>query len=253
MTITVEKENAIATITLNHPPVNAITFAMLNELVTALDTLDGDDSVRVIVITGAGDQMFSAGADFQEFASDRVREFQQQGVAVFNLIERFRKPVIAAINGGAFGGGFELALACHLRFMADRAELAFTEVRLGIAPGWGGTQRLPRLIGRTRALELLLTGDRIEAQDARIFGLVNRVTTPADLMRETQAFAARLAQGAPLAMAAIMDSVVRGADMPLTDGLTLEGNYALELGETEDALIGVTSFLQRQEPKFKGR
>ncbi len=251
--LTLEKENAVATITLDHPPVNAMNLALLNELQTALNEIENDESVRAVVITGAGEKQFSAGADFQEFAGERVREFQQQGVTVFNAIEHFRKPILAAINGGAYGGGFELALSCHLRFMADTAQLALTEVKLGIMPGWGGTQRLPRLIGRTRALEYLLTGHRINPPDALNFGLVNRVVTSADLLNETKAFAARLAKGAPLAMAAIIDSVTRGLETTIAEGIKIESAHALELGQSQDAIIGVLSFMQKKEPQFKGK
>jgi len=252
-TLNLETANAVATITLNHPPVNALSLAMLRELDAALIELERDESVRVVVITGGAAKQFSAGADFQEFSGDSVREFQRTGVALFDVIEHFRKPIIAAINGGAYGGGFELAMSCHLRFMADSAQLAVTEVKLGIIPGWGGTQRLPRLIGRTRALEYLLTGERIAAQDALIYGLVNRVYTRDALLNETQAFAAKLAKGAPLAMAAIIDCVARGLELSLADGIAIESAHALELGQTEDALLGVMSFVQKTEPEFKGR
>ncbi len=248
-----ETENAVATLTLNHPPVNSLSLAMLHELDAALAEIERDESVRVVVITGGEVKQFSAGADFQEFANEGVREFQQKGVALFDFIEHFRKPVIAALNGGAYGGGFELALSCHLRFMADTAQLALTEVRLGIIPGWGGTQRLPRLIGRTRALEYLLTGERLNAPDALIFGLVNRVYTRESLSSETQAFAAKLAKGAPLAMAAIIDCVARGSELSLADGIAIESAHALELGQTEDAMTGVMSFVQKTEPQFQGR
>ena len=251
--LAVEKANGVALITLNHPPVNAISRAMLVELALEFDAVEVDDAVRVVVITGAGDKTFSAGADFREFAVEDVRDFQQRGAVLFDRIEHFRKPVIAALNCGAYGGGLELALCCHLRFMADTAEFAFTEVTLGIMPGWGDTQRLPRLVGRARALEYLLTGERVNAQDALICGLVNRVYKRSELLGETRTFAEKLAKGAPLAMAAILDAVVRGSDTTLAEGSRIESEYALSLGETEDALIGVTSFLQNQEPQFKGR
>ena len=242
----------VAVITLDRPPVNAISMALLLELERTLHQLDADAAVRVLVITGAGDKTFSAGADFQEFASDSVRDFLQKGAAVFTLVEQSRKPVIAAINGGAYGGGFELALACHLRFMADSARLASTEVRLGITPGWGSTQRLPRLIGRTRALQYLLTGDSMNAQDAAISGLVNQVTTSAELLTITLEFARRLARGAPLAMAAILDSVARGLDSTTAEGLRIEAAHALAVGESDDALTGIMSLAQGKQPEFRG-
>ena len=251
-TLSLTFDDGVALITLDRPPVNAISMTLLKELEQSLHQVDADPAARVLIITGAGDKTFSAGADFQEFASDSVRDFLQKGAAVFNLIEQFRKPVIAAINGGAFGGGFELVLACHLRFMADSAHLASTEVRLGITPGWGSTQRLPRLIGRTRALQYLLTGDRMNAQDAVIAGLVNQVTTRADLLPQTIEFARRLAKGAPLAMAAIIDSVARGLETTTAEGLRIEAAHALAVGESEDALIGIMSMAQGKQPEFHG-
>jgi enoyl-CoA hydratase/carnithine racemase len=251
-TLSLTIDDGVATITLDRPPVNAISMALLQELERCLQKVDRDVSARVLIITGAGDQTFSAGADFQEFASDSVRDFLQKGAAVFNLIEHFRKPVIAAINGGAYGGGFELVLACHLRFMADTAHLASTEVRLGITPGWGSTQRLPRLIGRTRALQYLLTGDRMNAQEAAISGLVNQVTTAAALLPETNEFARRLAKGAPLAMAAIIDAVARGLETTTEEGLRIEAAHALEVGQSEDAVIGIMSMAQGKQPEFRG-
>jgi enoyl-CoA hydratase/carnithine racemase len=252
-TLSVQIENGVALITLDRPPVNAISMSMLCELEQLLQQIDGDESARALIITGAGEKTFSAGADFQEFANDSVRDFLQKGAAIFSMIEHFRKPVIAAINGGAFGGGFELALACHLRFMADSAHLASTEVRLGISPGWGGTQRLPRLIGRTRALQYLLTGDHMNAEEAVICGLVNHVATRAGLLAESKEFAAKLAKGAPLAMAAIIDAVTRGLETTTDEGLRIEAAHALEVGQSEDALIGIMSAAQGQQPQFQGR
>ncbi len=248
-----ERDGGVAAITLDNPPVNAISMGVLAELEQALAEIDSDEAIRALIITGAGDKAFSAGADFRELASESVRQFQQKGLAVLDLVEQFRKPVIAAINAGAYGGGLELALSCHLRLMADTAKLAFTEVRLGIIPGWGGTQRLPRLIGRTRAMEYLLTGDSIDAQDAMIFGLVNGVAARADLLPEAKFLAKRLARGAPLAMAAVIDCVARGLQTTLAEGIQIESAHALELGQSEDALVGVISYVQKQEPQFKGR
>ena len=248
-----EREGGLATVTLSHAPVNAISALMLGELEQVLQEIDANAEIRCVLLTGASDKVFCAGADFREFAGEDVRAFQQKGAAIFTLIEQFRKPVIAAINGGAFGGGLELALACHLRYISSAAQLAFTEVRLGIIPGWGGTQRLPRLIGRTRALELLLTGDPINAQDALIYGLVNRVSLPNELLPEARQLGFRLARGAPLAMAAIIDCVGRGMQTTLAEGLQIESAHALELGQSEDALIGVMSMAQKKEPDFTGR
>ncbi|MBI5877759.1 MAG: enoyl-CoA hydratase/isomerase family protein [Chloroflexi bacterium] len=251
--LTYAKADGVATITLVHPPTNAISRAMLIELDQVLAAIEQDAATRAVLVTGSGERAFSAGADFREYASEEVEDFMRRGGELFTRIEHFPKPVLAAINGHAFGGGLELALACHLRFMVDSAELAFTEVTLGIMPGWGGTQRLPLLVGRARALEYLLTGDRWNAQDALIAGLVNRVYRGPELMESSRAFAQRLAAGAPLALSAILDAVVRGGELGIADGLHLEAAHALELGESEDAVIGVSAIVEGRLPRFIGR
>lgn len=251
--LTFETSDGVGVITLVHPPTNAISRAMLVELDQVLSIVEEDNALRAVVITGQGERTFSGGADFREYASADVEDFLQRGAALFSRIEHFPKPVLAALNGSAFGGGLELALACHLRFMADGAELAFTEVMLGIMPGWGGTQRLAQLAGRARALEYLLTGDRLNAQDAMIAGVVNRVHRGPELMDAAMAYAKRLAAGAPLALAAILDAVVRGAELGVADGMRLEAAHALELGESEDAVIGVSAMVEGRAPRFIGR
>ncbi len=249
----IEKEDRYALITLDHPPANAISMAMVNELSAILDELEQDDEVRAILLTGAGDRFFSAGADVKEFGSVDPTTQMDRGHALFNRIEAFPKPVIVALNGLALGGGLELAMSAHIRLAADTAEVGQPEIRLGIIPGWGGTQRLPRLIGRTRALELLLTGDRISAEEALRLGLVNRVAPKDQLLTEAKALAARLAKGPPLAMRAIIDVVRRGLEVPLEQGLAIEKEAALAVTSSEDAGIGIMAFLTKQEPHFKGK
>lgn len=248
-----ERRGRTALLRLDHPPANAISRALLFELDQVLDLLGADAETRTLVITGTGDKVFSAGADFREAAGEDVADFVRRGAALFDRIEHFHKPVIAALNGDAFGGGLELALACHLRFMSDAAQLAFTEVGIGLMPAWGATHRLARLAGRARALEWLLSGERIDAQDALIAGVVNRIYRAPELLPSTLAFAAQLADGAPLAMAAILDAVVRGAELPPEEAQRVEAEHALALGESEDAVIGVTALAEGKPPQFTGR
>jgi len=249
----VEKQDGYALITLDHPPANAISMAVISELTAILDELEQDDEVRAILLTGAGERFFSAGADVKEFGSVDPATQMDRGHALFNRIEAFPKPVIVALNGMALGGGLELAMSAHIRLAADTAEMGQPEIRLGIIPGWGGTQRLPRLIGRSRALELLLTGERISAKEALHLGLVNRVVPKDNLLAEAKALAGRLAKGPPLAMRAIIDVVRRGLDVPLEEGLAIEKGAALAVASSEDAGIGIMAFLTKQEPQFKGR
>lgn len=249
----VEKEAGYALITLDHPPANAISSAVVNELTAILDELEHDDEVRAVLMIGAGERFFSAGADVKEFGSVDPATQMEGGHALFNRIEAFPKPFVVALNGMALGGGLELAMAAHIRLAADTAQVGQPEIRLGIIPGWGGTQRLPRLIGRSRALELLLTGERISAQEAQRLGLVSRVVPRENLLAEGKALAARLAKGPPVAMRAIIDAVGRGLDVPLAEGLAIEKEAALATSKSEDAGIGVMAFLTKQEPQFKGK
>jgi enoyl-CoA hydratase/carnithine racemase len=248
-----EKQDNVALLTINRPSANAISVGVLKELAQLLDELEQDDTTRVIVITGAGARFFSAGADVKEFGAVDLGEQVALGERVFRSIEAFNKPIIAAVNGLALGGGCELALACHLRFAADTAQFGQPEVKLGIIPGWGGTQRLSRLIGKTRALEYLLTGDRISAADAERFGLVNRMVPAAQLVDETVAFARKLARGAPLAQRAILECVDVGLTRGFDTGSDLEREKFIWIGTTEDAGTGFAAFMMKTEPEFKGK
>ncbi len=248
-----EQSEHVALLTLNRPSANAISGGVLTELSQILDELETDESTRVVVITGAGERFFSAGADIKEFGAVDVAYQVGLGQTVFRRIEAFTKPVIAAVNGLALGGGCELALACHLRFAADTAQFGQTEVQLGIIPGWGGTQRLPRLIGKTRALEYLLTGERFSAADAERFGMVNRVVPQAQLIEQTLAFARRLARGAPLAQRAILQCVDVGLTQGDAAGSELERERFTWIGTTEDAGTGIAALLMKTEPEFKGK
>ena len=255
--LTLERAPAIAILTINRPKVlNALNMATLRELRTALTALQQDPAVRCVVITGAGDKSFVAGADINEFAGLSPaggREQARLGQEVFALIERLGKPVVAAINGYALGGGCELAMACTLRIAADTARLGQPEINLGLIPGYAGTQRLSRLIGTGRALELLLTGDQVSAAEAHRLGLVNRVVAAADLMSEARALAATLAGKAPLAVEFILDAVHRGVQLPLRDGEALEATLFGLVASSEDMREGTRAFLDKRKPEFKGK
>lgn len=233
---------------------NSINSGLLEELNDILDKLTQSQEARVLVITGAGEKAFSAGADITEFAE--IRAGKRRAVNVHDLffkIENYSKPVIAAINGYALGGGCELAMSCHLRIAAQEAKIGLPEVRLGIIPGWGGTQRLPRLIGKAKALELMLTGDHISAEEAMRLGLVNKVVPRAEVMDEARKLAGRLASGAPLAMQAILRAVTKGLEVPIEEGIKFEREGVALVFSSEDAKEGSKAFLEKRAPVFLGR
>ncbi|MEW6243689.1 MAG: enoyl-CoA hydratase-related protein [Bacillota bacterium] len=255
-TIIVEKEARIAVITINRPPANALNAEAIAEIRQALTELEQDDEVRAIIFTGAGNYIFIAGADIGQFTTldmEKGLELIKAGQETFTAIELLKKPVIAAINGLCLGGGMELAMACDFRIMADSAKMGQPEINLGIIPGWGGTQRLPRLVGKTRAMELLLTGDQIKSQDALRYGLVNKVVPDNELMATAKNIARRLSMQAPLAIAAIKKVVFDGLGMDLRSALALEGETFIEVFQTEDAQEGIRAFLGKRRPQFKGK
>jgi enoyl-CoA hydratase len=253
----IERDEAVATLTINRPKVlNALNMETLDELRRAILELKHDDGVRAIVITGAGEKSFIAGADINELAVQSPvtgREHAIRGQHVLDLIEHMGKPVIAAINGYALGGGCELAMACTIRIAADTARLGQPEINLGIVPGYAGTQRLARIVGRGRALELLLTGDQITAQEAHRLGLVNRVVPAADLLREAKAFAATLAAKAPIAIRYILESVHKGLEMPFPQAQIFEATLFGLVASTDDMREGTKAFLEKRKPTFQGR
>jgi enoyl-CoA hydratase len=255
--ILVERDGGVATVTINRPKVlNALSTQTLDELRRAILALKYDDGVRVVIITGAGDKSFIAGADINELSQQTPtggREHALRGQHVFDLIENMGKPVIAAINGYALGGGCELAMACTIRIAADTAKLGQPEINLGIIPGYGGSQRLSRLVGRGRALELLLTGDQISAADAYRIGLVNRVVTGANLMGEARKAAQALAAKAPIAVRYIIDAVNKGLQMPFPDAQVFEATLFGLVAATEDMREGTKAFLEKRKPEFKGK
>lgn len=252
-TFSVEKKDGYAVVTLDHPPANAISTQVIEELEDILDTLEADDAVRTIVFTGAGERFFSAGADLKEAAAVKPSEQVPRGQRLTRRIERYPKPFIAAINGMALGGGCELAMPAHIRIAADTAVFGQPEVKRGLMPGWGGTQRLPRLIGRPQALYYLLTGDNIPASEAYRLGLVNQVVPAAELMATAEAVAARLAKGPPIAMQRIIEAVDEGLETSIEAGLENEGQKMVEVTETEDAAAGIIAFMMKKEPEFKGK
>jgi enoyl-CoA hydratase len=255
--ILVERDGGVATVTINRPKVlNALSTQTLDELRRAILALKYDEGVRVVIITGSGDKSFIAGADINELSQQTPiggRELALRGQHVFDLIENLGKPIIAAINGYALGGGCELAMACTIRIAADTAKLGQPEINLGIIPGYGGSQRLSRLVGRGRALELLLTGDQISAAEAYRLGLVNRVVTGANLMGEARKLAQALAAKAPIAVRYIIDAVNKGLQMPLPDAQVFEATLFGLVAATEDMREGTKAFLEKRKPEFKGK
>jgi len=253
-TLLLDREESFAVITLNRPPANAISEPLIRELNAALNSVQNDDAVRAIIITGSGDRIFCGGADLgSAFAGGDVETFIRFGNSVMRKMERFPKPIIAAINGHAMGGGCEIAMACHLRLLKETARMGQTESNLGIIPGYGGTQRLPRLIGRTKALEYLLLGTQIPAQECLALGLVNRLCKEGETLNDARALARRLAKRAPLASAAIIKAVDEGLESPMARSIDVEIDAFMPTLRSEDAAEGIQAFFAKREPEFKGR
>jgi enoyl-CoA hydratase len=255
--IILEKKNAIAYITVNRPKVlNALNMATMEELRAAFHGIKSDTAIRVVILTGSGDKAFIAGADIAELAKkDAVtgKEYTHRGQSVLNLIENLGKPVIACLNGFALGGGCEMAMACTMRLASENAKLGQPEVKLGIIPGYGGTQRLPRLVGKGIAMQMVLSGEMITAQEAHRVGLVNEVTAPADLIPRAEAIAAKIIANAPLAVQYAMEAVNKGMEMTLAEGLYLEAVLFGVACATEDKAEGTRAFLEKRSPVFKGK
>ena len=253
----IERDGAVAIVTVNRPRVlNALDARTLDELRRAILDLKQDDGVRAVVLTGAGEKAFVAGADINELAVMTPaggREHAIRGQHVFDLVEQMGKPVVAAINGFALGGGCELAMACTIRLAADTAKLGQPEINLGLIPGYGGSQRLARIVGKGRALELLLSGDQIPAHEAHRIGLVNRVLPAGDLLAEARALAASLAAKAPIAIHYLLEAVHKGMEMPLAQAQIFEATLFGLVSSTDDMREGTKAFLEKRKAHFQGR
>ena len=253
----VDVDGAVATVTVNRPKVlNALNAATLAELGQAMRTLQADEAVRVVILTGAGEKAFVAGADINELSTltpDAGKAHAELGQRVFDLIERLGKPVIAAVNGFALGGGCELAMACTVRLAAETARFGQPEVKLGLTPGFAGTQRLPRLVGKGRALELVLGGGMIDAAEAFRIGLVNRVVPAPALRDEARALAQAWAANAPMAMRYAMEAIAHGLETTFAEGCFVEASLFGLAFATDDMREGTRAFLEKRQPEFRGR
>jgi len=256
-TLKIEIEDRIALVTLNQPEVlNALNQATMEELEEAfLERLKQDD-VGAVILTGAGEKAFVAGGDIKELAALdplEARAKSRQGHRLLELIEGFSKPVMAAINGFCLGGGCELALACHIRIAAESAQIGLPEVKLGLIPGYGGTQRLPRLVGKGKAMEMILSGESIGAQEAERVGLVNGVVSREDLIPRCRELATGILANGPLAVRYCIEAINSGLDMPLPEATRLEASLFSLCFATEDMKEGTRAFIEKRKPKFKGR
>lgn len=257
MSIVYEARDAVAIVRLNRPErMNALSAEMLDELSLLFERVGVDEDVRAVILTGTGHRAFSAGTDIGELQHLDVEGAERaslRGQRVCESVEGCAVPVIAAVNGIAAGGGFELALSCHIRLASESATFSLPETKLGMLPAYGGTQRTARLIGTSRALELMLTGQQLSAERALGYGLINRVVEPARLLDEAHALARTISGLAPLAIRACLKAVTRGINLPLDEGLELEAELFSSLFETEDVREGTRAFLEKRPPVFKGR
>jgi enoyl-CoA hydratase len=253
-TLILNREESFAVITLNRPPANAISEELMRELNAALSDVEADAAVRSVIITGAGDKIFCAGADLgRAFSGPDVASFLRFGNSVVRRIERFPKPVVAAINGHALGGGCEIAMGCHIRILKETARMGQTESNLGITPGYGGTQRLPRLIGRGRALEHLILGSQIPAAECYRIGLVNRLAKEGETLEDAKKLARELGKRPPIATRLLIEAVDDGIQAPIDQAIEIEIRAFLESLRTEDASEGIQAFFQKRPAEFKGK
>ncbi|MFW6039899.1 MAG: enoyl-CoA hydratase-related protein [Gemmatimonadota bacterium] len=253
----IERHDGRAILIVDRPDkLNALNADTVDELGRAFREFAADDDVRGVIVTGAGEKAFVAGADIGELAKmgpiDGV-DVSRAGQDVFRFVERMRKPVIAAVNGYALGGGLELALACHIRLASENARFGLPEVTLGIIPGYGGTVRLPRIVGRGRALEMILTGEMIDADEALRIGLVNRVAPQIELMGEAESLLEKIEANAPIAIGLALEAVEHGLNTSVEEGLTLEANLFGLLAATDDMREGMRAFLEKRDAEFEGR
>lgn len=255
--VKVKKAKGVAYVTIDHPPVNALNRQALQELEDCVDQLEQDSSVKAVVLTGEG-SFFIAGADIKEFThlfgqEELAEGAAQRGQSLYNKIEQSEKPFIAAINGACLGGGLELAMSCHMRIAAHEAKLGLPETKLGIIPGYGGTQRLARLTNTAKALELILTGRFIDGREAEKIGLVNHSVEAEQLQHRAAELAESVAEKSSLSVKAALTSVLSGIDLPIEEGLALEARQFGSLFGTEDVKEGVTAFIEKRPAAFKDR
>ena len=252
-----ENRDGLLIVTIDRPKVlNALNAQTVDEIHQAFLAAHDDENVKAVIVTGGGEKAFVAGADINELAKKTPitgKTTSEHGQAVLSFIERFPKPVIAAINGFALGGGCELALACHIRIASDKAQIGLPEVTLGIIPGYGGTQRMARLLGKGKALELICTGDRIPAAEAERIGLVNKVVPADQLMATAEEMARKIMSRGPLAIRAAIEAVTRGSEMPFEEGQFLEATLFGLLCASDDTKEGMAAFLEKRPAQFKGR
>ncbi len=255
--VVVEKENNIAVLSINRPKaLNALNYDTLTDIKTAVKALSDDDEVAVVIITGAGEKAFVAGADIKEMRDMtplEARRFMLYGQSVFNMIDNLPKPTIAAVNGFALGGGTELALSCDMILASENAKFGLPEVTLGIHPGFGGSQRLPRLIGSAKAKELIFTGKMIDAKEAEKIGLVNKVVAPEKLHEEAKALASEILKNGLVAIRLVKSAINAGLDTTLEKGLAYEAETQGLAFSTEDKNEGLSAFMEKRKPNFKGR
>jgi len=258
--VLIAREGSIAVLTLNRPEkLNALNYATNDRLMAHLDEIEDDNSLRAVVLTGAGDRAFSAGGDIHEFAESvkagpniAIKEFVRRGQRMTRRLESFTKPIIAAVNGLAFGGGCEITEAVHLAIASDKATFSKPEINIGIPPTFGGTQRLPRLAGRKRALELLLTGDVFGPERAYELGLVNKVVPQDDLMAAAFDLSERILRHSPVAAARIITAVTRGLNATITEGLEIESEQFGRMAATHDIHEGLSAWIDRRRPSYPG-
>ncbi len=254
-TLLVENDsNGIATLTINRPDkLNALNTDVLNELESAIESLESDSDVSVVIITGSGEKAFVAGADIKELNSLNKSEGEKlalRGQSIFSKIENCSKPVIAIVNGYALGGGAELAMACHIRIATENAVFGLPEVSLGLIPGYGGTQRLPQLIGKSKAMELILTGGQLKAEDAKLFGLVNEVCSAEDAISHAKKLASKMMKNGPVALSKAIKAVNAAF---ISEGFEKEAGLFGDLCGTEDFKEGTSAFLEKRAADFKGK
>lgn len=254
--VQVYREDRLAVVMINHPPVNALNKQVMEELEEVFQTLAADDTVGAVIVTGAGEKAFVAGADISEFpylSSANGEKLSRRGQQIFQLIADFPVPVIAAVNGFALGGGLELALACDIRVVAENAKVGLPEVTLGIFPGYGGTQRLPRFIAEGKAKELIFSGDMIDAAEAYRIGIADHLTVPGEAVSKAKEVAAKILKRGPVAVRLAKQAVNRGLEQTLTEGQKTEAYLFGKLCNSEDQKEGARAFLEKRPPQFKGK